>query len=56
MTNTVKEEIKMKKQYEYPDIEIKRFVLNECILSSIESNVNSEIHDFPEPGGGIEEL
>lgn len=46
----------MKKQYECPELEIKRVVLSECILSSIESNVNSEIHDFEEPTGGIDDL
>ena len=46
----------MKKTYESPEIEIKEFLLTECILSSIESSVNSEIHDFEEPTGGIDDL
>lgn len=44
----------MKKSYESPEIEIKKLFLTENILSSIESTVNSEIHDFPEPGTGSE--
>ncbi|MBR1534394.1 MAG: hypothetical protein IJ639_08515 [Ruminococcus sp.] len=46
----------MKKIYESPEIEIKEFLLTECILSSIESSVNSEIHDFTEPGDDIGDL
>lgn len=46
----------MKKIYESPEIEIKEFLLTECILSSIESSVNSEIHDFEEPTGYIDDL
>ncbi len=54
--NSVKEEIIMKKVYECPEIEIKRFKLDECILSSIESSVSSEIHDFSEPDDNLGEL
>ena len=46
----------MKKVYECPEIEIKRFKLDECILSSIESSVSSEIHDFSEPDDGLDNL
>ena len=46
----------MKKTYESPEIEIKEFLLTECILSSIESSVNSEIHDFEEPEDDLGDL
>lgn len=46
----------MKKIYESPEIEIKQLLLTESILSSIESSVNSEIHDFEEPTGVIDDL
>ena len=46
----------MKKIYESPEMEIKQLLLTECILSSIESSVSSEIHDFSEPGDDIGDL
>ena len=46
----------MKKTYERPELEIKMFSLKDSILSSIESSVNSEIHDFSEPGDDLGDL
>lgn len=40
----------MKKTYVSPELEIKEFSLNDNILSSIESRVNSEIHEMPTDG------
>ncbi len=45
----------MKKIYVSPELEIKKFSLNDNILSSIESKVNSEIHEMP-TDGVIEDL
>lgn len=46
----------MRKTYECPEIEIIVIRFTDCILTSIESDVNSEIHEFIESTGEFEDL